>query len=150
MHPCHASCNLIAMSDKIRKDDAEWRAKLTETQYPVTRKKGTEPPITGKYENTENEGIYMCVCCGQPLFASDAKFHSGSGWPSYWQPIKPENVELESDTAYGTVLSRLACVTASTQLLCVLKRKTATARVSLYRRHRLRKLHLQSSQAISI
>ena len=80
----------MAMSEKIRKDDAEWRAKLTDEQYQVTRKKGTELPFTGEYENTESEGTYNCVCCGQPLFASDAKYHSGSGWPSYWQPIKAE------------------------------------------------------------
>jgi peptide-methionine (R)-S-oxide reductase len=99
----------MAMGEKIRKDDAEWRAKLTEEQYHVTRKKGTEPPFTGEYENTETEGTYVCVCCGQPLFASDAKFHSGSGWPSYWQPIKPENVELETDAAYGMVRTEVLC-----------------------------------------
>ncbi len=128
----------MAMSEKIRKDDAEWRAKLTNEQYHVTRKKGTEPPFTGAYENTETEGTYVCVCCGQPLFASDAKYHSGSGWPSYYQPIKAENVEMETDTAYGMrtrrscaagamhtwvtslkmVLSRLACGSASTPPLC--------------------------------
>jgi peptide-methionine (R)-S-oxide reductase len=109
MHPRRASCNLMAMSEKIRKDDAEWRAKLTEAQYHVTRKKGTEPPFTGEYESSETVGTYVCVCCGQPLFASDAKFHSGSGWPSYWQPIKPENVELETDTAYGMKRTEVMC-----------------------------------------
>ena len=61
----------------------------------MTRKKGTEPPFTGEYENTETEGVYQCVCCGLPLFASEAKYHSGSGWPSYYQPIKAENVEMD-------------------------------------------------------
>ena len=88
------------MSDKIRKSDAEWRAKLTEEQYHVTRKKGTEPPFTGEYDDTETSGTYVCVCCGQPLFSSDAKFHSGSGWPSYYQPIAAENVEMERDVAH--------------------------------------------------
>ena len=94
------------MSDKIRKDDAEWRSKLTEEQYHVTRRKGTEPPFTGEYEDTETPGAYVCVCCGQPLFASDAKYHSGSGWPSYWQPIAAENIEMERDVAYGMVRTR--------------------------------------------
>ncbi len=85
------------MSDKIRKSDAEWRSKLNEDQFYVTRKKGTEPPFSGEYEDTETPGTYVCVCCGQPLFSSDAKYHSGSGWPSYWQPIAAENVEMERD-----------------------------------------------------
>jgi peptide-methionine (R)-S-oxide reductase len=109
MHLRETSCNLGAMSEKIRKDDAEWRAKLTNEQYHVTRKKGTEPPFTGEYENTDTEGTYVCICCGQPLFASEAKYHSGSGWPSYYQPIKAENVEMESDAAYGMVRTEVMC-----------------------------------------
>lgn len=97
------------MSDKIRKSDAEWRAKLTEDQYHVTRKKGTEPPFTGEYDDTETSGTYVCVCCGQPLFSSDAKFHSGSGWPSYYQPIAAENVEMERDVAHGMVRTEVLC-----------------------------------------
>ncbi len=97
------------MDEKIRKDNSEWRAKLTEEQYRVTRQKGTEPPFTGEYEDTETEGTYVCVCCGQQLFASDAKYHSGSGWPSYSQPIKAENVEMESDTAHGMVRTEVMC-----------------------------------------
>jgi peptide-methionine (R)-S-oxide reductase len=89
------------MTEKIRKDDAEWRSKLTEKQYQVTRRKGTEPPFSGEYEDTETEGTYVCVCCGQPLFASDAKYHSGSGWPSYWQPIAADNIEMERDGSHG-------------------------------------------------
>jgi peptide-methionine (R)-S-oxide reductase len=97
------------MSEKIRKDEAEWRQKLTPEQYQVTRKKGTEPPFTGEYENTETEGVYHCVCCGQPLFASEAKYHSGSGWPSYYQPIKAENVEMDRDVSHGTVRTEVMC-----------------------------------------
>src|SRR6202034_2169066 len=112
LHPVHrnrVSCNLKAMSEKIRKDDAEWRQKLTPEQYQVTRKKGTEPPFTGEYENTETDGVYHCVCCGQPLFAAEAKYHSGSGWPSYYQPIKAENVEMDSDVSHGMARTEVMC-----------------------------------------
>jgi peptide-methionine (R)-S-oxide reductase len=95
------------MSEKIKKNDAEWRSKLTEEQYYVTRQKGTEPPFSGEYADAETNGIYKCVCCGQPLFSSDAKFHSGSGWPSYFQPIAAENVELERDLRDGPHRSSL-------------------------------------------
>src|SRR5580765_2471115 len=82
-----------AMSEKVRKTEAEWRQSLTPEQYHVTRKKGTEPPGTGEYEDTETPGTYTCVCCGQPLFSSDAKFHSGSGWPSFWAPVDETKIE---------------------------------------------------------
>jgi peptide-methionine (R)-S-oxide reductase len=97
------------MSDKIRKSESEWRSELSEEQYHVTRKKGTEPPFSGEYEDTETEGIYLCVCCGQPLFSSDAKYHSSSGWPSYWQPIAAENVQMETDTAHGMARTEVLC-----------------------------------------
>ena len=66
------------MSEKVRKSDAEWRSELTDEQYQITRKKGTEPPFSGEYEETETPGTYDCVCCGQPLFSSESKYHSGS------------------------------------------------------------------------
>jgi peptide-methionine (R)-S-oxide reductase len=97
------------MSEKIQKDEKEWRKELTPAQYHVTRQKGTEPPFTGEYENTETEGVYHCVCCGQPLFASEAKYHSGSGWPSYYQPIKAENVEMDRDVSHGMVRTEVMC-----------------------------------------
>ncbi len=97
------------MSEKIRKSDAEWRAKLDDNRYYVTRKQGTEPPFTGEYENEEAEGTYTCVCCGQPLFSSDAKFHSGSGWPSYYQPIAADNVELKRDISHGMERTEAIC-----------------------------------------
>jgi peptide-methionine (R)-S-oxide reductase len=99
----------MGMSEKIRKSDAEWRSKLTDEQYHVTRRKGTEPPFTGEYEDTEEDGVYKCVCCGQPLFSSDAKFHSGSGWPSYTQPIAAENVEMERDTTHWMARTEVLC-----------------------------------------
>lgn len=95
--------------EKIEMSDADWRAKLTDEQYYVTRKKGTEPPFSGEYTNTETEGVYKCVCCGQPLFASDAKFHSGCGWPSYTQPITADNVQMESDTSHGMRRTEVLC-----------------------------------------
>jgi peptide-methionine (R)-S-oxide reductase len=97
------------MSEKIKKSDAEWRRQLTDEQYYVTRKKGTEPPGTGEYEDTETQGTYLCVCCGQPLFSSEAKYHSGSGWPSYWRPIAEENVEMERDATHGMVRTEVMC-----------------------------------------
>jgi peptide-methionine (R)-S-oxide reductase len=97
------------MNDKIKKDDSEWRSKLTEEQFYVTRKKGTEPPFSGEYADTETGGTYKCVCCGQPLFSSEAKFHSGSGWPSYTQPIAAENVELDRDVSHGMSRTEVMC-----------------------------------------
>ncbi|PYU15910.1 MAG: peptide-methionine (R)-S-oxide reductase [Acidobacteria bacterium] len=97
------------MANKTPKTDAEWRAKLTAEQYYVTRQKGTEPAFSGEYADTETPGIYHCVCCGQPLFSSEAKFHSGTGWPSFWQPLDKNNVALESDTGYGMTRTEVTC-----------------------------------------
>ncbi|MFY9752504.1 MAG: peptide-methionine (R)-S-oxide reductase MsrB [Candidatus Acidiferrales bacterium] len=97
------------MSDKIKKSDAEWKSKLTDNQFYVTRQKGTEPPFTGEYENTETEGTYHCVCCGQALFSSDSKFHSGCGWPSYTQPLAAENVEMHRDSTHGMQRTEVLC-----------------------------------------
>jgi len=105
----HAAQPAQGFDAKVRKSDAEWRAKLTEDQYYVTRKKGTEPPGTGEYEDTETPGTYKCVCCGQPLFSSDTKYHSGSGWPSFYQPIAAENVELQRDTSHGMSRTEVLC-----------------------------------------
>src|ERR1700694_6125305 len=76
------------MEEKIRKDEKDWKKQLTQNQYYVTRQKGTEPPFTGQYADTEDPGTYKCVCCGQPLFTSETKFHSGSGWPSFYAPLE--------------------------------------------------------------
>jgi len=97
------------MSEKIRKNDREWQSELTDEQYHVTRQGGTEPPFSGEYADTETEGTYVCVCCGQPLFSSDAKYHSGSGWPSYWQPIAADNVEMNRDGSHGMVRTEVLC-----------------------------------------
>ncbi|MEZ6046888.1 MAG: peptide-methionine (R)-S-oxide reductase [Planctomycetaceae bacterium] len=86
------------MPDKVIKSDAEWREMLTEEQFYVTRKKGTERAFTGEYHDSKQEGVYTCVCCGLALFDSDTKYDSGERWPSFWQPIKPENVVRKSTT----------------------------------------------------
>jgi peptide-methionine (R)-S-oxide reductase len=97
------------MSDKVQKSDAEWKKQLTPNQYYVTRQKGTEPPFTGEYESTETPGVYKCVCCGQPLFLSDAKFHSGCGWPSFRSPSEEDAIESDSDYSHGMVRTEVRC-----------------------------------------
>jgi peptide-methionine (R)-S-oxide reductase len=89
------------MAEKVKKDEQAWKKQLTPNQYYVTRQKGTEPPFTGEYEDTEMAGTYKCVCCGQPLFRSETKFHSGSGWPSFYAPANEEAVAVESDASHG-------------------------------------------------
>lgn len=97
------------MEEKIRKDPAAWKKQLTPNQFHVTREKGTEPPFTGEYEDTETAGIYKCVCCGQELFRSETKFHSGSGWPSFYAPKEDAAVELESDSSHGMTRTEVKC-----------------------------------------
>src|ERR1700744_6741264 len=87
--------------EKIQKTEAEWKKELTPNQYYVTRQKGTEPPFTGEYENWETAGTYKCVCCGEPLFRSETKYHSGSGWPSFYAPANKEAVASEDDSTHG-------------------------------------------------
>jgi peptide-methionine (R)-S-oxide reductase len=97
------------MAEKIEKSDAEWQKELTPNQYYVTRQKGTEPPFTGEYERTETPGKYKCVCCGQELFRSENKFHSGCGWPSFNDPADPQAVEESADTSHGMVRTEVTC-----------------------------------------
>ncbi len=97
------------MADKIKKSESEWKAALTPEQYRVTRLKGTERPFSGAYCDSKEEGIYACVCCGQPLFASDSKFDSGTGWPSFWQPITDEAIATEADHSMLMVRTEVLC-----------------------------------------
>ena len=97
------------MPEKTLKTDEEYRRDLTPEQYQVARKKGTEPAFTGKYWDHHEDGMYRCVCCGNPLFASDAKFDSGTGWPSFWAPAAPDAVKTEDDNSYGMHRTELMC-----------------------------------------
>jgi peptide-methionine (R)-S-oxide reductase len=87
----------------VRKTDEEWKKQLTPEQYEVCRRKGTELPFSGEYYNSKEKGVYRCVCCGNELFSSDNKFESGTGWPSFTQPIKFENVERKLDLSHGMI-----------------------------------------------
>jgi peptide-methionine (R)-S-oxide reductase len=97
------------MGEKLRKSDAEWKKSLTQNQYYVTRQKGTEPPFTGEHETTETAGTYKCVCCGQPLFRSESKFHSGCGWPSFFAPADGEVLEEDPDSSHGMMRTEVRC-----------------------------------------
>ena len=95
--------------DKVTKPDEEWKKQLTPEQYHVTRKHGTERAFTGEYHATKDAGTYECVCCGQPLFASETKFDSGTGWPSFWQPIAKEAVTEKSDRSWFMTRTEVLC-----------------------------------------
>jgi peptide-methionine (R)-S-oxide reductase len=97
------------MPEKIVKTDKEWQTILTPEQYKVTRRKGTEPPFTGKYYDCTDEGVYRCVCCGNELFQSGAKFHSGTGWPSFHSPVTDRNVTVKGDNSYGMRRTEVLC-----------------------------------------
>lgn len=88
---------------------ADYKKQLTPDQYEVCWNKGTEPPFSGKYNKTKDKGTYKCVCCGSSLFSSDTKFDSGTGWPSFWTPIKEGNVKEEVDSSYGTIRTEVMC-----------------------------------------
>ena len=101
---------------KIVKTDAEWRAQLTPEQYQVTRDRGTEPPFCGLMHISKEPGTYACVCCGLELFSSHNKFHSGSGWPSFFQPIAPDRVQYVTDKSHGMVRVEVQCARCDAHL----------------------------------
>jgi peptide-methionine (R)-S-oxide reductase len=101
---------------KIVKTDEEWRKELTPEQYAVTRKQATERPFTGEYVFNKAEGTYACVACGLPLFSSETKFESGSGWPSFWDVIETGNVELRQDNSYGMRRVEVVCIRCGSHL----------------------------------
>lgn len=97
------------MSDKLNLTDAEWRERLSPEQYHVLREGGTERAFTGAYEKNKAEGDYHCAGCGAPLFASDTKYESGSGWPSFYAPVEGEAVDEHRDMAHGMVRTEVRC-----------------------------------------
>ena len=97
------------MSEKIEKTDEEWRKTLTPEQYHVLREKGTERPFTGEYADAHDAGTYRCAGCGNPLFSSEKKYESGSGWPSFYEPVAKEAVETETDRKFGMTRDEVVC-----------------------------------------
>src|SRR5437899_4851850 len=104
------------MPDKLTKTDEEWRNQLSSEQYQVTRHAGTEPAFTGKYWKTKDPGTYTCVCCGQPLFSSETKFDSGTGWPSFSEPADKSAVVTETDQSYGMTRTEVRCARCDAHL----------------------------------
>lgn len=94
---------------KLSRSDEEWRAKLSSEAYYVARQHGTERAFTGEYHDFKGDGIYHCVCCGAPLFDSRTKFNSGTGWPSYFQPIAPDALEEKKDMSHGMIRVEVLC-----------------------------------------
>lgn len=95
--------------DKIKKSDDQWRALLSPESFYVTRQKGTERAFTGQFWDHRARGIYRCVCCNTPLFASDTKFDAGCGWPSYFEPVAPDRVREEADHSHGMIRTEVLC-----------------------------------------
>jgi peptide-methionine (R)-S-oxide reductase len=100
---------IAIMKRKIEKTEREWRENLTPEQFHVCRERGTEPPFTGKYAQSKEKGMYTCVACGNPLFDSDTKFDSGTGWPSFYQPANTESVDTAEDTSHGMRRTEVVC-----------------------------------------
>jgi methionine-R-sulfoxide reductase len=103
-------------SPPVVKTDAEWERQLTPSQYAVARGKGTEPPFCGLLLDNKRDGVYACVCCSLPLFSSDSKFSSGTGWPSFFQPVAPENIVTEEDRSYGMRRTEILCALCAAHL----------------------------------
>ena len=104
------------MTDKIEKPDSDWQAQLTAEQYQVTRGKGTERPFSGDYHDCKDNGVYNCICCGMPLFHSDDKYDSGSGWPSFIRPGDTANIKTETDSSHGMARVEVMCARCDAHL----------------------------------
>jgi peptide-methionine (R)-S-oxide reductase len=101
---------------KVTKSEEEWQRELTPEQYEVLRRQGTEPPFTGKYVYSKEDGIYRCGACGNELFSSDTKFDSGTGWPSFYEPAAADRVELRPDHSHGMVRTEVVCARCGSHL----------------------------------
>jgi peptide-methionine (R)-S-oxide reductase len=95
--------------EKVQKTEEEWRKELTPEQYHILREKGTERAFTGKYYKTEQRGVYRCAACGNPVFSSETKYESGSGWPSFYVPVSKDSVEEHTDFSHGMVRTEVVC-----------------------------------------
>ena len=104
------------MDAKTKKTDEQWKKELTPLQFKVTRRKGTEAAFSGEYWDKRDKGVYRCICCGAELFSSEHKFDSGTGWPSYWQPLKPENVATEQDYSLFMQRTEVHCANCQAHL----------------------------------
>jgi len=111
-----AAAGGYVMTEKVVKTEKEWRSLLTAEQFQVTRRKGTERPFTGKYDKHYLKGVYRCVCCGTDLFRSETKFDSGTGWPSFYAPIAPENIRKESDRSFFVERTEVLCARCDAHL----------------------------------
>ncbi len=104
------------MSTEVKRTEQEWQSLLTPEQYQVLRQKGTERPFSGRYVDTKQDGVYRCAACGNELFDADAKFESGTGWPSFCEPANRQNVTLETDTSHGMVRTEVNCARCGSHL----------------------------------
>ncbi|TRX00720.1 peptide-methionine (R)-S-oxide reductase MsrB [Candidatus Methylobacter oryzae] len=104
------------MTDQQRNTDAQWQQKLTPEQFNICRQKATEPPFTGKYVDCKKDGIYHCICCGNPLFDSATKYNSGSGWPSFWDVLSANSVAEHADTSHGMRRVEVTCKSCDAHL----------------------------------
>lgn len=104
------------MTDKLIRSDEQWKTRLTPEQLYVCRQKGTERPFSGEYYDCKEDGIYRCVCCGNELFGSETKFDSGTGWPSFWAPLAPEQIETVEDTDLLMPRTEVRCIRCDAHL----------------------------------
>ena len=104
------------MAKRVEKSDPEWRSVLTPAEYKIIREKGTEPPFTGEYCDTKDPGVYRCRACGTPLFSSHTKYDSGSGWPSFYEPVVGENVSEEEDRSHHMRRTEVLCAACDAHL----------------------------------
>lgn len=104
------------MSERLRLSEEEWRQRLTPEQFEVTRRGGTERAFTGKYNDCKDPGVYRCVCCDAPLYDSETKYDSGSGWPSFWQPVSEDAVRYEEDRSLGMRRTEVLCARCDAHL----------------------------------